>query len=92
MSSSREIVVCGVPFETSQEKVALRKLKDIGVTSVQIYTFWKKIEPDGRGKFDWAFYDREVALIQEAGLKYVPFLLMGPKYAASQWWLESPGM
>ncbi len=90
MTQSHEIVVCGVPFETPLEKEALRKLKDVGVTSVQIYTFWKDFEPGGRGQFDWAFYDREVALIQDAGLKYVPFILMGPKYAAPQWWLESP--
>jgi hypothetical protein len=90
MDQSHEIVVCGVPFETSLEKEALRKLKDIGVTSVQIYTFWKELEPTRRSQFDWAFYDREVASIQEAGLKYVPFILMGPKYATPQWWLESP--
>jgi hypothetical protein len=90
MNPSHEIVVCGVPFETPLEKDALLKLKEIGVTSVQIYTFWKELEPAGRGQFDWAFYDREVSLIQEAGLKYVPFILMGPKYAAPPWWLESP--
>jgi hypothetical protein len=90
MTEEREIVVCGVPFETDLEVEALRRLKEHGVTSVQIYTFWKNFEPTGRGQFDWGFYDREVALIQEAGLKYVPFLLMGPKYAAPQWWLESP--
>lgn len=86
-----EIVVCGVPFETPQEAEALRKLKEIGVTSVQIYTFWRDFEPGGRGQFDWAFYDRQVALIRQAGLRYVPFILMGPKYAAPQWWLDSPG-
>lgn len=86
-----EIVVCGVPFETEHEKEALQRLKEIGVTSVQIYTFWNRFEPETRGSFDWSFYDREVELIQEAGLKYVPFILMGPKYAAPQWWLDSDG-
>jgi hypothetical protein len=89
MVDAHEIVVCGVPFETEKEKEALLSLKDCGVTSVQIYTFWKVFEPGGRGRFDWSFYDREAALLQEAGLKYVPFILMGPKYAAPQWWLES---
>ncbi|HEY3341333.1 MAG TPA: family 14 glycosylhydrolase, partial [Anaerolineae bacterium] len=86
----QEIVVCGVPFETEHEQDALRQLKDLGVTSVQIYTFWKDFEPSGRGQFDWRFYDREVELIQKAGLKYVPFILMGPKYAVPQWWLDDP--
>lgn len=90
MTRTQEIVVCGIPFETTLEKDALQKCKEVGVTSVQIYTFWKNIEPAGRGLFDWAFYDREAALIQEAGLRYLPFLLIGPKYAAPQWWLESP--
>jgi hypothetical protein len=90
MDKGCEVVVCGVPFETPLEVEALRRLKDLGVTSVQIYTFWKNFEPSARGKFDWSFYDREAGLIQAAGLKYVPFLLMGPKYAAPQWWLESP--
>jgi hypothetical protein len=85
-----EIVVCGVPFETEHEQDALRQLKDLGVTSVQIYTFWKDFEPSGRGQFDWRHYDREVELIQKAGLKYVPFILMGPKYAVPQWWLDDP--
>ncbi len=90
MNPPHEIVVCGVPFENPLEKDALRQLKEIGATSVQIYTFWKVFEPHARGQFDWSFYDREAALIQEAGLKYVPFLLMGPKYASPQWWLDAP--
>jgi len=85
-----EIVVCGVPFETEHEQDALRQLKDIGVTSVQIYTFWNRFEPEKRGAFDWSFYDREVELMEKAGLKYVPFILLGPRYAAPQWWLDSP--
>ena len=90
ITQSHEIVICGVPFETSLEKEALQKLKELGATSVQIYTFWKGFEPHDRGQFDWTFFDREVTLIQEAGLKYVPFILMWPKYAAPQWWLDSP--
>lgn len=87
--ASHEVVVCGVPFESEHEEDALRQLKDIGVTSVQIYTFWNRFEPAKREVFDWSFYDREVELIQRAGLKYVPFILMGPRYAAPQWWLDS---
>ena len=89
MNTQHEIVVCGVPFETAHEQEALKQLKELGVTSVQIYTFWKDFEPSARGQFDWRHFDREVALIQQAGLKYVPFILMGPKYAAPQWWLDS---
>ena len=84
-----EIVVCGVPFGTDGEKKALKQVKDHGFTSVQIYTFWKDFEPK-QGEFDWTHFDRQVALVKEAGLKYVPFILIGPKYAAPQWWHDHP--
>jgi hypothetical protein len=85
-----EIVVCGVPFDSPYEADALRQLKDMGVTSVQIYTFWRDFEPEHRGGFDWSLYDRQAGALQKAGLKYVPFILMGPKYAAPTWWLAAP--
>lgn len=78
-----EMVVCGIPIE----REVLERAKDIGFTSVQIYTFWRDFEPEP-GRFDWSRYDRDVEQIQAAGLKYVPFILMGPKYAAPDWWLE----
>ena len=82
-----EAVVGQVPFGQACEKEALRNLKNLGFTSVQVYVFWKDFEPE-YNKFDWSFYDREVALIKEAGLKWVPFILMGPRYAAPDWRLE----
>jgi len=83
-------VLCGIPFGTPEENEMLRQVKNLGFTSVQIYTFWRDFEPAVRKSFDWTSIDRQVRLIQEAGLKYVPFLLMGPKYAAPDWWLADP--
>lgn len=85
-----ELVLCGIPFGKPKEKEALRQVKTLGFTSVQIYTFWRNFEPAARNRFDWESLDRQVRLIKEAGLKYVPFLLMGPKYAAPDWWLADP--
>lgn len=85
-----ELVVCGVPFGSPNEKLALRQVKELGFTSVQIYTFWRDFEPRARGSFEWEALDRMVRLIQEAGLKYVPFLQMGPKYGSPDWWLADP--
>jgi len=85
-----ELVICGIPFGKNHEKEALKLVREIGFTSIQIYTFWRDFEPTARGKFDWSGMDRQVELIREAGLKYVPFLLMGPKYAAPDWWLADP--
>ncbi|MFA4945505.1 MAG: family 14 glycosylhydrolase [Lentisphaeria bacterium] len=85
-----EIVICGIPFGTPGEEAALAAVKAAGFTSVQLYTFWRDFEPAARGQFAWAALDRKVRLIQAAGLKYVPFLIMGPKYAAPAWWLADP--
>lgn len=84
----REVVMCGVPFKDPNVSSYLRKMKEDGVTSVQIYVQWNKYEPNKRGEFDFSYYDRMVALIKEAGLKFVPFIIFGPKYAAPEWWLK----
>ena len=84
----REVVICGVPFEHPDIKNILKRIKEDGATSIQIYTYWNVFEPEKRGEFDFSEYDAQVQLIKEAGLKYVPFLLMGPRYAAPQWWLD----
>ena len=83
-----EIVCCGVPFGTDGEVQALKNLKDCGFTSVQIYVFWDRIEPEKCGEFDWSYYDRMVKLIQDAGLKWVPFLIFGPRRGLPKWWLD----
>ena len=82
-----EVVICGVPFNDENIEEILKKIKADGFTSVQIYTHWGIIEPMKRGKFDFSFYDRQVELIKNAGLKFVPFIIMGPKYAHPEWWL-----
>jgi len=89
-SQASELVLCGIPFGTPAEKEVLRRVKDLGFTSVQIYTFWRDFEPNKQGQFEWEALDRQVELIREAGMKYVPFLLMGPKYGAPDWWLADP--
>lgn len=86
----KEIVIQGVPFEKEYTADVLRQVKESGATAVQIYTFWRDFEPNGEGQFEWDYFDSQVKLIQEAGLQWVPFLLIGPKYAAPQWWLSDP--
>jgi hypothetical protein len=51
-----EIVVCGVPFGEACAREALGRLRSHGFTSVQIYTFWKDLEPE-EGRFDWSWLD-----------------------------------
>lgn len=85
-----EQVINGIPFGTVHEADSLKRVRDLGITSVQIYTQWRSFEGGGRGNHDWSELDRHVEAIQNADLRYVPFLLMGPYYAAPDWWLISP--
>lgn len=87
MGRKTEVPVVTAPWGDPDCVDKMRQMKDAGVTSIQIYTFWREFEPE-KGRFDWSGYDEKVNLIKEAGLKYVPFVLMGPKYAAPDWWLE----
>lgn len=89
--TNHEIAVCGVPFGTAEEKEALEKLKKAGATSVQIYVHWRLIEGEERGRFDWSYYDRQVKLIKDAGLKWVPFIILGPAYSTPDWWKKEEG-
>lgn len=84
-----EIVICQIPsFDRPDISDILRQIKQSGATSVQIYTFWKDFEPNKEGEFEWDYFDRQVNLLKAAGLKWVPFLILGPKYAAPEWWLK----
>ena len=89
MAKNTEIVINGIPFGEINELEILKKVKDIGITSIQIYTIWKYFEPSSKGDFLWDYYDRQIELINKIGLKYLPFIIMGPKYAAPKWWLNS---
>jgi len=91
MPASGELVICGLPFGQAEERDALRQVQELGFTAVQTYTFWQDFEPAARGRQEWADVDRQVRLIQEAGLKWVPFLIMGPKYGSPAWWLADAG-
>jgi hypothetical protein len=57
----------------------LAALRQIGVTSIQTYVYWNKVEKSP-GVLDWSAYDEEVKLYQKHGLKWVPFIVTGPWY------------
>jgi hypothetical protein len=63
--------------------------KAISVTSVESYVDWAGVEPR-EGQWDWADWDRQVAVLQKAGLKWVPFLIAGPAYATPLWFQNGP--
>lgn len=61
----------------------------LGVTSVESYVTWQTVEDAGQGKWDWSRWDRQVEILEGAGLKWVPFLIAGPAYANPKWFRES---
>ncbi len=63
--------------------------KALSVTSVESYVDWAGVEPE-EGKWDWSKWDRQVATLQKAGLKWVPFLIAGPAYATPRWFQNGP--
>lgn len=58
--------------------------KALSVTSVESYVDWAGVEPE-EGRWDWSKWDRQVATLKAAGLKWVPFLIAGPAYATPLW-------
>jgi hypothetical protein len=63
--------------------------KALGVTSVESYVDWAGVEPEP-GRWDWSKWDAQVAILQQAGLKWTPFLIAGPAYATPLWFQNSP--
>ena len=62
--------------------------KALSVTSVESYVDWAGVEPKP-GEWDWRKWDKQVATLQKAGLKWVPFLIAGCAYATPLWFQNS---
>ncbi len=58
--------------------------KVLSVTSVESYVDWAGVEPE-EDRWDWSKWDKQVATLKAAGLKWVPFLVAGPAYATPLW-------
>ncbi len=67
----------------------LRRLRNMGVTSVEQYVTWETCERAGEGQWDFSHWDREVEKIRAAGLKWLPFLIAGPAYSLPDWYRAS---
>ena len=64
--------------------------KALGVTSHESYVRWNlcEVEP---GQFDWSVYDPFVELYRKHGIKWVPFIIVGPAYSLPDWSYKKPG-
>ena len=78
-----------VGIGTEADPDELRKLHNMGVTSVEQYVTWETCENAGEGQWDFSHWDAEVAKIRAAGLKWLPFLIAGPAYSLPDWYRNS---
>lgn len=67
---------------------AFENCKEAGITSLQSYVTWAEIERKP-GLLDFSTYGVLVKKLLKHGLKWVPFLIMGPYYATPQWFQKS---
>ncbi len=68
----------------------LRRLRDMGVTSVETYVRWIDFEPEP-GQFDWSVFDADLEALLAHGLRWVPFFIAGPWYATPEWFRRGAG-
>ena len=69
---------------------AFNYAKKSGITSVQSYVLWSNIEKE-EGRLDFSIYDSLVKKLETHGLKWVPFLILGPNYSVPEWFHNSSG-
>lgn len=63
--------------------------KTLGVTSIESYVTWETCESKGEGQWDWSRWDKQVKILKDAGLKWVPFLILSPAYSTPDWFRAS---
>lgn len=63
--------------------------RSLGVTSIESYVTWETCERSGEGLWDWSQWDKQVKVLKENGLKWVPFIILGPAYSTPNWFRAS---
>ena len=77
-----------VTFGNNADPTEAAIYKALSVTSVESYVDWAGVEPE-KNQWDWSQWDEQVAVLQQAELKWVPFLIAGPAYATPLWFQNS---
>lgn len=86
------LTLCGpdtLAPNTKDIDTRLTLLRSIGATSIQSYIYWNRIEKSP-GELDWSAYDQEALKFKEHGLKWVPFVIMGPWYVTPEFVRQDP--
>ncbi len=69
-------------------KVLAPAFKALGATSVQCFVRWDFVEPE-KGRWNWSYYDGIADILRSNGLKWTPYLVIGPAFATPKWFRES---
>lgn len=90
-SASRpmEVTVCSISHTDKDAEERLELFKQMGVTSIQTYVFWNKVEKEP-GILDWSEYDADASLFKKHGIKWVPFIIAGPWYVTPEFVRRDP--
>ena len=86
-----EVTVCSITHTDKDAEAKLDLLKSLGVTSIQTYIFWNKVEKTP-GVMDWSEYDADAALFKKHGIRWVPFVIAGPWYVTPDFVRADPQM
>jgi hypothetical protein len=90
-SRPMEVTVCTISHTDKDADERLELFKQMGVTSIQTYIFWNKVENEP-GKLDWSEYDADAALFKKHGIKWVPFIIASPWYVTPEFVRRDPQM
>jgi len=77
-------------FGNDADGPAARLYRSLGVTSIESYVTWESCEGKGLDQWDWSKWDQQVQILQENGLKWVPFLILSPAYSTPGWFRAGP--
>lgn len=72
-------------FGNDADETSAPIYKSLGVTSIESYVTWETVEGKGEGQWDWSRWDKQVKILQDNDLKWVPFLILGPAYSTPNW-------
>ncbi|MDO8682083.1 MAG: family 14 glycosylhydrolase [Armatimonadota bacterium] len=76
-------------FGNGSDDQSAQLFKSLGVTSVETYVTWETVEAKAKGEWDWSKWDEQVKILKRHGLKWVPFIILGPAYSTPNWFRES---
>ena len=63
--------------------------RSLGVTSIESYVTWETCEREAEGKWDWSQWDKQVEILKDNDLKWVPFIILSPAYSTPNWFRAS---